>query len=87
MNNAPIPYMERTRMYYRALGYSPDYRWAQNGTPFTHLTPLKGCEDRFDHHVLPAGRLERRQPAERSLVAGGRRCAGDLYNRFSWDKS
>jgi len=24
----PVPYMERTRNYYRALGYEPDYVWA-----------------------------------------------------------
>ena len=30
--------MERTRLYYRALGYSPDYRWSHNETaPFTRL--------------------------------------------------
>ena len=27
---APIGYMERTRLYYRALGYSNDYKWAKN---------------------------------------------------------
>jgi len=26
--NAPVPYMERTRHYYRALGYASDYKWA-----------------------------------------------------------
>lgn len=26
----PVPYMERTRNYYRALGYTKDYIWAQN---------------------------------------------------------
>ena len=31
----PVPYMERTRNYYRALGYSNDYAWAQNAdVPF-----------------------------------------------------
>jgi D-proline reductase (dithiol) PrdB len=24
----PVPYMERTRLYYRALGYESDYVWA-----------------------------------------------------------
>ncbi len=34
--NAPVPYMERTRRYYRALGYASDYRWATfDNVPFT----------------------------------------------------
>ena len=32
----PVPYMERTRNYYRALGYSNDYVWAHHDdVPFT----------------------------------------------------
>ena len=40
-HDAPIPYMQRTRDYYLALGYSP-YRWAHFAeVPFTPLpTPL-----------------------------------------------
>lgn len=26
----PVPYMERTRLYYRALGYDNDYAWAHH---------------------------------------------------------
>ena len=26
----PVPYMERTRNYYRALGYTKDYVWAHH---------------------------------------------------------
>jgi hypothetical protein len=34
----PVPYMERTRNYYRALGYDSDYVWARHDdTPFTRL--------------------------------------------------
>ena len=34
----PIPYMERTRRYYRALGYQNDYVWAHFAdVPFTLL--------------------------------------------------
>jgi len=40
-HDVPIPYMERTRAYYLALGYQP-YRWAHFAdAPFTPLrTPL-----------------------------------------------
>jgi hypothetical protein len=41
-DDVPIPYMQRTRDYYLALGYSP-YRWAHFvDVPFTPLrTPLR----------------------------------------------
>ncbi|MBA4097289.1 MAG: glycine reductase [Rhodospirillum sp.] len=40
-----IPYMARTREYYRALGYDEPYRWAHFAdVPFTPLRkPLKEC--------------------------------------------
>src|SRR4051812_1573155 len=37
--DAPIPYMQRTRDYYLALGYDNPYRWAHfDDVPFTPLT-------------------------------------------------
>ena len=37
-SNAPVPYMERTRNYYRALGYDSDYTWATfDDVPFARL--------------------------------------------------
>jgi hypothetical protein len=34
----PVGYMERTRLYYRALGYRADYQWAHNAdAPFARL--------------------------------------------------
>jgi glycine/betaine/sarcosine/D-proline reductase family selenoprotein B len=43
--DAPIPYMARTRDYYRALGYEEAYRWAHFAdVPFAPLAkPLKDC--------------------------------------------
>lgn len=40
-----IPYMERTRLYYRAQGFDQDYAWAHfETTPFSALgKPLKDC--------------------------------------------
>jgi hypothetical protein len=40
-----VPYMERTRDYYRAQGYTTDYQWAQNDeTPFCKPTkPISEC--------------------------------------------
>jgi glycine/betaine/sarcosine/D-proline reductase family selenoprotein B len=41
--DAPIPYLQRTRDYYRAIGYTTPYRWAHHiEAPFTPLTkPLR----------------------------------------------
>jgi D-proline reductase (dithiol) PrdB len=43
-HDVPIPYMQRTRDYYQALGFPP-YRWAHHaGAPFTPLAkPLAQC--------------------------------------------
>ena len=38
-HDGPIPYLQRTRDYYQALGYNNAYRWAQHDdVPFTPLT-------------------------------------------------
>jgi hypothetical protein len=43
--DAPIPYMQRTRDYYAAIGYTTPYRWAHYvAAPFTPLRrPLAGA--------------------------------------------
>jgi D-proline reductase (dithiol) PrdB len=43
--DSPIPYIERVRTYYEALGYSPAYEWAHySGVPFQPLAkPLERC--------------------------------------------
>ena len=42
---ANVPYMARTRAWYRALGYTQDYTWAHFGdVPFAPLSkPLAEC--------------------------------------------
>jgi len=44
-DDAPIPYLQRIRTYYRALGYGAPYRWAHYAhVPFHPLTkPLSQC--------------------------------------------
>ena len=44
-HDAPIPYLQRTRDYYQALGYGPAYQWARFDTvPFQALgKPLAQC--------------------------------------------
>src|SRR5207248_2345336 len=44
-DDAPIPYMARTREYYQAIGYTTPYRWAHYvASPFQPLNkPLEQC--------------------------------------------
>jgi len=44
-HDAPIPYLQRVRTYYEALGYGAPYEWAHYSTvPFVHLEkPLAEC--------------------------------------------
>ena len=44
-DDAPIPYLQRIRTYYQALGYGEPYRWAHySSVPFHRLTkPLAQC--------------------------------------------
>lgn len=44
-NNQPLPYIQRTRRYYKKLGYGKPYDWAQyKDTPFTTLAkPVSSC--------------------------------------------
>ena len=44
-HDSPIPYMRRTRDYYKAIGYTTPYRWAHYlQAPFTPMTkPLSQC--------------------------------------------
>jgi len=86
----PIQYMERTRHYYRALGYEHDYVWARfNDVPFSRLArPL--AETRI-------GLITTASPPRRDNVDGtGRRHvwssdtasppAGLFTANLAWDK-
>jgi len=44
-HDVPVPYLERTRRYYQALGYGAPYRWAHYAqVPFQRLArPLADC--------------------------------------------
>jgi len=52
-----VGYMERTRNYYRALGYTQDYTWAQNDSiPFhTPIKPLNESRVALITTSSPAG--------------------------------
>ena len=46
MQENDVPYMKRTRDFYRAQGYTNDYQWAHyDEVPFSHLKkPLSECK-------------------------------------------
>ena len=82
-----VPYMQRTREYYRAQGYEKDYRWACNQTsPFTPLgKPVSASTLAVITTAMPdtpAGRAERRvystscDPVPESMYT----------QELSWDK-
>jgi D-proline reductase (dithiol) PrdB len=60
---APVPYMERTRQYYRALGYAKDYVWARHDeVPFATLPKkLSDCRIALITTASPADLRGKRQ--------------------------
>jgi len=78
-----VPYMERTREYYRAQGYERDYQWAQHTyTPFTPLTrPLAECRVGVVTTAMPdtaEGRRERKVYSLPSLPPPASMCTDNL---------
>ena len=59
----PVPYMERTRHYYRALGYPTDYVWAHHDdVPFTRLPKsLADCRVALITTAGPPGHTGKRR--------------------------
>jgi hypothetical protein len=61
----PVPYMERTRTYYRALGYSSDYVWAHHDdVPF--IRPQKALGETTLALITTAGPGDRSHRDERN---------------------
>ena len=90
MTNMPIPYMHRTRMYYRALGYPSDYRWAHNETaPFTNLKkPLSKAKIALVTTSYPPGDWSDDNPPKKQVWSQAVAKAPEgLYNQnLAWDK-
>ena len=89
VSQEPVPYMSRTRAYYRALGYQDDYAWAQFDTvPFTPLAkPLR--ESRLSL-IITAGPPDRsnRDVRGRKQVWSGNVASPPLTfdTDLAWDK-
>jgi hypothetical protein len=71
-DNAPIPYMERTRNYYRALGYETDYVWASfDEVPFARLAkPLSEATVALIATADPPDRSSRDARGRRHVWSG-----------------
>lgn len=89
-SDAPVDYMLRTRMYYRALGYAPDYRWAANDSaPFTPLAkPLSDASIAVVVTSAPPGDwTDENPPAKQVWSLDVTAAPASLFNQnLSWDK-
>jgi D-proline reductase (dithiol) PrdB len=83
-HDAPIPYMQRIRDYYLALGYATAYRWAHYAeVPFQPLTkPLAECRVALITTAAP------HQPGKGDQGPGAPyNAAAKFYNVYSGDSS
>ena len=83
-----VPYMKRTRDFYRAQGYTNDYQWAHyDDAPFSRLQkPLSECKVAVVTTAMPdskAGRMQRQVHSCASLPA-----PSSMYtDELSWHKT
>lgn len=82
-----VPYMQRTREYYRAQGYNKDYQWAHyTSTPFHKLRkPLDAARVTVITTAMPdteQGRINRKVYASPSSPVPSSMYTSEL----SWDK-
>lgn len=88
-DEAPIRYMERTRNYYRALGYDNDYVWAQHDTsPFTRLAkPLGECKVALITTAGPPDRSNRDARNRKHVWSGEIASPPSAFDTdLAWDK-
>ena len=88
MQAEPVPYMERTRLYYEAQGFEKPYRWAQNrSSPFT--APAKPISESVLTLITTAALYEREATERRDVMSAplspppSRLFANDL----AWDRN
>jgi len=84
-----VPYMQRTRDYYRAQGYEKDYRWAQakEAAPFSSLKkPLNESTLALITTAMPDTEQGRAERAVYSTLSNP--IPASMYTEeLSWDKS
>ena len=82
-----VPYMQRTRDYYRAQGYPKDYVWAQHDdVPFHPLAkPLADCRVTIVTTAVPDPRLHKSVRRAESLLFSAAPAAFDTKDQ-AWDR-
>ncbi|MEZ5490179.1 MAG: hypothetical protein R3F50_07650 [Gammaproteobacteria bacterium] len=87
MNNNDINYMERTRQYYRAQGYTSDYQWAHFETiPFSKPTrTLKESKVAIITTAMPA-ETEHKADRQVEAVPVDPPPSALFTDHLSWDK-
>ena len=85
----PVQYMERTRNYYRALGYSNDYVWAHHAdVPFVRLAkPLRESTIALITTAGPPDRSNRNSANRKQVWSGDVAAAPARFDTdLAWDK-
>ena len=90
MDDATIGYMQRTRDYYRALGYPSDYVWSHyDDVPFTPLAkPLAASRIAFVTTASPPDRHNKDAKGVKHVWSGPTDSPPDrlLTHDLAWDK-
>lgn len=84
-----VPYMERTRLYYRALGYDGDYTWAHfEDVPFARLKkPLADCRIGLVTTAGPPDRSNRDARGRKQVWSGNVSAPPTSFDTdVAWDK-
>ena len=85
----PTAYMGRTRAYYRALGYAPDYVWARHDdVPFARLgKPLREARIALITTAGPADRSHRDARNRKHVSSGAIATAPRVFDTdVAWDR-
>ena len=85
----PVPYMERTRKYYRALGYTNDYAWAHHAdVPFVRpVKPVGAMKGALISTARPGDRSHRDERNRRHVWSGLVASPPENFDTdVAWDK-
>jgi hypothetical protein len=85
----PVSYMERTRNYYRALGYNKDYVWAKHAdVPFSRLIrPVSAMKLALITTAGPGDRSHRDKRNRRQVWSGQVNSPPATFDTdMAWDK-
>lgn len=89
IDDEPVGYMERTRLYYRALGYQTDYVWSSfEDVPFKNLKqPMAATKVALITTASPSDQSNR-DPSGRKIVWSGKveNAPTQFATDVAWDR-